>query len=938
MRRLLLFFLLSAISCSLVPAQSPPAACPPNFNALPAPFCGEACIVCDLDGYYSANQWFPQWDVPPQFCAPQFHSVNWVGFVAGTTSIVLNINTFNCQIGSGLQAEIYRTVDCTAWQSVSNCDPGFNSTTLHASGLQPGETYFVVIDGNGGDICDFRIDVVSGSAIAPDVEGTPQIDGPADFCQGGAALYTANNVTGAAAYTWTLNGNTIGYEQSLTLGNLPAGTYQLCVEPSNPCYGPGESACRDITASPLPTEVLFEEVCVKDLPFIYQGISFFNSGSYSLSYTRPDGCEQPVLLHLTVLGPNPPTVVNADICLGEAYSLGNRFFTQTGYYPVVLTDQNGCDSLIELILIVHPPSLTNLGVVPAELPFLAGGIAVDTTGPFKILLADQNGCDSIVAGLLVAIAPDTLFIDSTICQGETVFYNMNTLASSGIYLDTLINATQDTATIQQLTLTVLPVSNTTLNVSLCQGEEIVVGGLAYSSTGQYQNILIAANGCDSIITLNLAVLQPTDTILATICEGEAYPWNSSDYTLAGLFCDTIAGGSASGCDSIACLELVVLPVDSTTLNESICAGESFSVGNSAYSMPGQYIEILPAASGCDSVVTLNLMVTPVPDTTFDIQICEGSSFNIGGQVLEMTGAYRFTFPNPQTGCDSIVTINLTVLPTFFTQLDEGICEGESYSFGGAELSQPGVYQEVFVASNGCDSMVVLHLTVSPVVEVALDTALCPGQSLALGPYIFREPFEAELQFTGAGGCDSIINLTLTYYDTLRVGTALIEPDEGDFFGGSIAVEMTGGTPPYSFLWSNGRTEPSIDLLATGQYFLIVTDANDCQEGFYFKVPTDNELGFTPPIRRPGSGGGNMQVSPNPFSEEFLVQISGLEDGLQIRLLLYNFAGQLVHEEQAPGLRHRLRPGVPAGVYWLVAEQKGIRTGAERVVKTGEIGY
>lgn len=82
----------------------------------------------------------------------------------------------------------------------------------------------------------------------------------------------------------------------------------------------------------------------------------------------------------------------------------------------------------------------------------------------------------------------------------------------------------------------------------------------------------------------------------------------------------------------------------------------------------------------------------------------------------------------------------------------------------------------------------------------------------------------------------------------------------------------------------------------------------------------------------------MQVSPNPFSEEFLVQISGLEDGLPIRLLLYNFAGQLVHEEQAPGLRHRLRPGVPAGVYWLVAEQKGIRTGAERVVKTGEIGY
>ena len=156
MRRLYLFCLFCMACYSLI-AQSPPTACPDNVLPTPAAFCSEACIVCDLDGYYGTNQWFSQWDAPPQFCAPQFHSINWVGFIAGSTNITLRIQPFNCQNWDGLQAGIFSTTDCNSFLQVSNCDPTFfYETLLFAQGLIPGNIYYLVIDGNVGDICDFE--------------------------------------------------------------------------------------------------------------------------------------------------------------------------------------------------------------------------------------------------------------------------------------------------------------------------------------------------------------------------------------------------------------------------------------------------------------------------------------------------------------------------------------------------------------------------------------------------------------------------------------------------------------------------------------------------------------------------------------------------------------------------------------------------------------
>ena len=74
---------------------------------------------------------------------------------------------------------------------------------------------------------------------------------------------------------------------------------------------------------------------------------------------------------------------------------------------------------------------------------------------------------------------------------------------------------------------------------------------------------------------------------------------------------------------------------------------------------------------------------------------------------------RLTATDSITGRDSTVTQILSVLPSFETVETVEICNGEIYSWYGNEYSNPGTYIETFTAVNGCDSSIVLQLSVNP---------------------------------------------------------------------------------------------------------------------------------------------------------------------------------------------------------------------------------
>jgi hypothetical protein len=114
-------------------------------------------------------------------------------------------------------------------------------------------------------------------------------------------------------------------------------------------------------------------------------------------------------------------------------------------------------------------------------------------------------------------------------------------------------------------------------------------------------------------------------------------------------------------------------------------------------------------------------------------ICSGDSLIFGSQALFTTGVYTRTELN-QFGCDSTITLNLTVNQPSASTINATITQGESYSFNGQNLYTAGTYTATLQNAAGCDSVVTLNLTVEPAVEplnceiTANETSICLGQS------------------------------------------------------------------------------------------------------------------------------------------------------------------------------------------------------------------
>ena len=134
--------------------------------------CSSATYITNLDGYcgntsasYTADY---SSDLLSDFCGT-IENNSWLKFTANATSANFNIWTSNCSIGDGIQIEIFNTSDCVNFTPVSNCWNPFNDIngTVSASGLIIGHDYYMMIDGNGGDVCDFLIGAGSGIVVLP---------------------------------------------------------------------------------------------------------------------------------------------------------------------------------------------------------------------------------------------------------------------------------------------------------------------------------------------------------------------------------------------------------------------------------------------------------------------------------------------------------------------------------------------------------------------------------------------------------------------------------------------------------------------------------------------------------------------------------------------------------------------------------------------------
>ena len=303
---------------------------------------------------------------------------------------------------------------------------------------------------------------------------------------------------------------------------------------------------------------------------------------------------------------------------------------------------------------------------------------------------------------------NTLIID-TICQGSTYEENNFNETEQGFYTQTTTDANgQDSVTV--LSLTVNPIFNTELTATICQGQAYTENGFNVSEAGVYTQTLTAVNSCDSIVTLTLNVNPIYNTELsATICEGQVYTENNFNISEAGVYTQTLT--SVNGCDSIVTLTLNILPSYNINLTATICQGSELNISGFNVTEGGVYTQNLTSVNGCDSIVTLTVTELPTVHTDLTLTICEGSSLNFSGFNVSEAGIYTQTHTSVN-GCDSIVTLTVTEYPTFDTTINATINPGETYAEFGFNESEAGTYIQNLQSINGCDSTITLVLSVN----------------------------------------------------------------------------------------------------------------------------------------------------------------------------------------------------------------------------------
>lgn len=247
----------------------------------------------------------------------------------------------------------------------------------------------------------------------------------------------------------------------------------------------------------------------------------------------------------------------------------------------------------------------------------------------------------------------------------------------------------------------------TLNDTICNGVPYLFNGQNIVNSGTYIDTLANIDGCDSITTLNLQVNESSSkTIIDSICANNYYLFNGRQIAVAGVYKDTLV--NAAQCDSIVTLILSIKPTSSKTTKVTICDGSYYTFNGQQLTQPGTYRDTLVNSFGCDSFVTLTLSIVPYAVRQINASICAAGIYNFNGHYLSQAGTYVDTLSRT-TGCDSIITLilsNDTIRQTF---IYDTICEGDSYSFNGQTLSLSGTYIDTIVKNGGCDSIVTIHL-------------------------------------------------------------------------------------------------------------------------------------------------------------------------------------------------------------------------------------
>ncbi len=412
-----------------------------------------------------------------------------------------------------------------------------------------------------------------------------------------------------------------------------------------------------------------------------------------------------------------------------------------GSYTVEVTTTNGCTATsdpLDIVLYTGVGSVTVLtyldvdhdGMITAA-DMLLSGIPVE-------IISD----DGSQAGMTYTLANGGFVFEDFPATGYTAYFNPLLLSSQyKIVIDSVqtnILTCGDSVIVSLLLEENCIVSGPDLLIESCPGEDVMVGDSIWSDTGQYTLHLMSAGGCDSVF---MVIIQ----------------WPDSFQIGATVWVDVDQNGILSPADTVVQgVTIVFDPVINHLLHTEVTDSHGTVLGNFP---TGNYIVSIDSTSlspgltvlyGLDvvpdticGVISFNFLLSASCADVFLVQteeICEGDSIFVQGQWITSDGVYSFLLSQPGSGCDTMLDVYVTLLPSPVISAQTGwdcIHQGSidlsvsgtmPYQYlwnltlpGDSTLTglQDGAYMVTITDGNGCETTDTFYIQSPPILEFDL---------------------------------------------------------------------------------------------------------------------------------------------------------------------------------------------------------------------------
>lgn len=394
--------------------------------------------------------------------------------------------------------------------------------------------------------------------------------------------------------------------------------------------------------------------------------------------------------------------------------------------------------------------------------------------------------------------------------------------TAGTYNDTIPNTICGDS-VMTINLTFAQPSSSSITASSCSSYTAPSGAI-FTSSGIVTDVIPNMAGCDSTITIDLTILQPsTSSITTTSCGGSYTAPSGAVYTSSGIYTDVIP--NTAGCDSTITIDLTLANPSSSSFSVSNC--DMYTAPSGAmYMTSGVYNDTIPNVAGCDSVMTITVTITYSTTASVTANACDTYTAP-SGAVYTTSGIYTDVIPN-MAGCDSTITIDLTVGNSSSSAISQTACD--SYTApSGAIYTTSGTYTDIIPNMAGCDSTITISLTVNMSSSSSITASSCGDYTAPSGAIYTTSGTYTDI-IPNAAGCDSVITIVLSVtpmnLNVTQNGATLTSAATGvnyqwiDCSTGGIVV---------------GATSQSFTATANGNYGVIITNGNCSDTSACFAV-------------------------------------------------------------------------------------------------------